>query len=143
MAGRATELDRARKLLRVLISFSGLSRREVQRRLLEQGGGTDLSRLLSGKLDLKLRHILDILSVIEVAPIEFFQMLFAPVQRSSPIVDMLDATLTPGRRLPSPPPSRTGTGSEDGDRDDARQRMAHVMRELEDLLDALPRKRGG
>src|ERR1700753_644656 len=92
-------VERARAILRVLVGMSGISRREVRRRLAALGSGTDVTRLLGGTLDLKLRHIVDILDVIEVHPLEFFQMTFPPPEtpRRSPVLQMLEATLEPGK----------------------------------------------
>lgn len=111
MGGSEAEVIRARGTLSHLIELSGLSRREVERRLLEQGCGTDLGRLLSGRLDLKLRHIVDICRVIGIFPLEFFQIVLKDSEQRSPLLQRLEA-LIPGRigraarapegRLPAP-----------------------------------------
>lgn len=89
-------MNRARVALRHLIELSGLSRREVEKRLLDLGCGTDLGRLLvSGRLDLKLRHILDILRVIEVYPLEFFSMVCERPRERSPLLGRLEAIVFP------------------------------------------------
>jgi hypothetical protein len=91
-------VERARVALRHLIELSGLSRREVEKRLLDLGCGTDLGRLLvSGRLDLKLRHILDILRVIEVYPLEFFSMICERPRERSPLLGRLEAIVFPTR----------------------------------------------
>jgi hypothetical protein len=89
MARREADLERARKILRVLVGLAGLSRREVQRRLRRDGAVTDVTRLLRGALDLKLGHILDILDVIDVQAFEFFfQIAFPPppLPQPSPVL---------------------------------------------------------
>jgi hypothetical protein len=98
-AAKATRaaVERARVTLRNLIELSGLSRREVEKRLLDCGGGTDLGRLLSGRLDLKLRHILDILRVIEIYPLEFFTMVCERPRERSPLLGRLEALVMPTR----------------------------------------------
>ena len=50
----AGEVGRMREARAHLIEFSGMSRREVEQRLCQRGCGTDLGRLLSGRLDLKM-----------------------------------------------------------------------------------------
>jgi hypothetical protein len=69
------EVQRAREILSDLIDLSGMSRREVERRLLEEDSGTDVNRLLAGKLDLKLRHILEICRLVGIYPLVFFNIL--------------------------------------------------------------------
>src|SRR5260370_14092182 len=96
MGGSKAEVNRSRETLAHLIELSGSSRREVERRLLEQGCGTDLGRLLSGRLDLKLRHIVDICRVIGIFPLEFFQIVFKDSEQRSPLLQRLEA-LIPGR----------------------------------------------
>jgi len=88
-------VERARVILRQLIEFSGLSRREVEKRLVSLGCGTDLGRLLSGRLDLKLGHILDILRVIEIYPLEFFRMVCERPRERSPLLARLEAIVLP------------------------------------------------
>ncbi len=90
-------MERARVTLGHLIEFSGLSRREVEKRLLDLGCGTDLDRLLRGRLDLKFRHILDILYVIEVYPLEFFSMVCGRPRERSPLLGRLEAIVFPAR----------------------------------------------
>jgi hypothetical protein len=58
------EVARARNALRMLISLSMMSRWQVENRLIDQGCGTDLCRLLTGRLDLKMRHIVAICRVL-------------------------------------------------------------------------------
>ena len=99
----ATE-EAARRTLSSLIELSGLSRREVERRLLEQQAGTDLGRLLSGRLDLKLRHIVDIVRVLELHPHEFFRMLFKEQPDRSPLLQRLDGLMGAIGPMASPPP---------------------------------------
>ena len=71
MGDSKAEIVRIRETLSHFVELSGSSRKEVEKRLLDEGCGTDLGRLLSGRLDLKLRHILDICRVIGLYPQEF------------------------------------------------------------------------
>ena len=93
MGGSEAEVVRARETLSHLIEFSGMSRREVERHLLEQGCGTDLGRLLSGRLDLKLRHIFDICRVIDIYPLEFFHIVLRDSEQRSPLLQRLEAMI--------------------------------------------------
>jgi hypothetical protein len=88
------ELGLMRQVLSNLIEFSGMSRREVERRLLESDCGTDLGRLLSGRLDLKMKHLLALCRVIDLEPLEFVQIALKlrPDQRS-PLLRRLEALL--------------------------------------------------
>ena len=54
------------------MKLSDLSTRELERRL-DLGGGT-LNRIFTGKIDLKLRHILLVLEVVGMKPERFFQL---------------------------------------------------------------------
>jgi hypothetical protein len=133
MTRRELDLERARKVLRVLIGLTGLSRREVQRRLQRQGSITDVTRILRGKLDLKLRHILDIIEVLDVQAFEFFQMAFPPPPRSrpSPVFEMLESTLAPDR----PDLFRSSqTSPEPGDEERLRHRTSELMHRFEQLI---------
>ena len=82
------DVKRAREILTELIELSGMSRREVERRLLDRKAGTDVNRVLAGKLDLKLRHILNISRVIGLDPGIFFSLLL-PEPEASPLLDKI------------------------------------------------------
>lgn len=116
-----TEVERMREALDQLIEFSGMSRRVVERRLLMNDCGTDLNRLLSGKLDLKMRHVLAICRVIELEPLEFVQISLkpCPTQRS-PLLQRLEALL-PHARGEAGAPLTTVT------------ELAALLRQAEDL----------
>jgi hypothetical protein len=92
-----------REALVRLIELSGLTRREVEQRLREGGTGTDLGRLLGGRLDLKVQHVLAICRVIDLEPWEFFQIALKPRpgQRSP-----CSAGSTPCCPSPGPGPPR-------------------------------------
>ena len=66
------EARRYAQLLRQVVELSGVSEREVERRL-ALGGGT-LSRIFGGRIELKLSHLLAILAVAGVKPERFFQL---------------------------------------------------------------------
>jgi transcriptional regulator with XRE-family HTH domain len=66
------EIRRYAKVLEAVVKLSELSTRELERRL-NLGGGT-LNRIFTGKIDLKLRHILLVLEVVGMKPERFFQL---------------------------------------------------------------------
>ena len=70
------EVARISELLKTAIRMSGASNREIERRLGLSGGY--LSRLFSGGIELKVKHILDISEVIQLDPGEFLQIVFPP-----------------------------------------------------------------
>jgi hypothetical protein len=99
MSGRE-DCARVRATLDALIDMSGLSRRQIERCLAEQDAGVDLTRLLSGRFALKLYHLLDILEVLQVQPLEFFRMVFPAPEKRSPLIARLVT-------LFNPPPAKT------------------------------------
>ena len=66
------EIRRYAKVLEAVVKLSDFSTRELERRL-GLGGGT-LNRIFTGKIDLKLRHILLVLEVVGMKPERFFQI---------------------------------------------------------------------
>lgn len=85
-------------MLATVIDLSMMSRRQVERRLVEQGWGTDLGRLLGGRLDLKVAHVVAICRVLELHPLEFFGMVFGEGKERSPFLQRIEALLGPLRR---------------------------------------------
>jgi hypothetical protein len=68
------EVRRAAKLLEALIQVTGESQDKLERRLEASPGY--LGRLLAGRVELKLRHILAVLRVLEIEPSLFFKTLY-------------------------------------------------------------------
>ncbi|HWM91197.1 MAG TPA: helix-turn-helix transcriptional regulator [Thermoanaerobaculia bacterium] len=68
------EVRRAARLLDALIQATGTSREELERRLEASPGY--VNRLLAGRVELKLRHIVAILRALEIEPGLFFQTLY-------------------------------------------------------------------
>jgi transcriptional regulator with XRE-family HTH domain len=66
------EIHRYAKVLEAVVKLSDFSTRELERRL-GLGGGT-LNRIFTGKIDLKLRHVLLVLEVVGMRPERFFQI---------------------------------------------------------------------
>jgi hypothetical protein len=122
-----SEVGRMRESLFHLIEFSGMSRREVERRLCERGCGTDLGRLLSGRLDLKMQHVLAICRVIDLAPPEFFQIALKPRPGPrSPLLRRLEALL-PAARAEIGPPAPPSKALD----------LASMLHRVQDLLEKL------
>lgn len=68
------EVRRLARLLEALVKVERLPVRELERRL-DLGGGT-LNRIFSGKIELKVRHILLVLEELGVKPLAFFEQAF-------------------------------------------------------------------
>jgi transcriptional regulator with XRE-family HTH domain len=69
-------------LLKRAIRSSGLSQKEVDRRIGVQPGY--LSQVMIGRLDLKLKHLLKALDAIGVDPVSFFQIAFPADRQLQP-----------------------------------------------------------
>ena len=68
------DIRRCAKMLESVVRMDGLSARQLEEKL-NYGAGT-VNRLFSGKIELKLRHILLILDVIGIPPSQFFREVF-------------------------------------------------------------------
>lgn len=107
------EIRRYAKVLEAVVKLSDLSTRELERRL-DLGGGT-LNRIFTGRIDLKLRHILLVLDVVGMKPARFFQLACgrpAPESESSLTAEILESFQKfgygigrpPNRQAPADPP---------------------------------------
>ena len=68
------EVRRATKLLETVMQAAGLTRKDLDQRL---GAGPGyVSQVLTGRMELKLRHVLAILRALDVEPSVFFQTLY-------------------------------------------------------------------
>ncbi len=108
------EIQRILDLLRMLIRISGLSNREVERRL--KLSPSYLSRLFGGYLEVKLEHILGISRALGLKPSEFFAFAYpeGPLEPSEAyrrIRNVLQ-TLQPIRQEPPPKPEPAITAEE-------------------------------
>jgi hypothetical protein len=130
-----SEVGRMRETLSHLIEFSGMSRREVEQRLGQRGCGTDLGRLLSGRLDLKMKHVLALCRVIDLEPVEFLQIALKPRPgQRSPLLRRLQALL-PQAGADACPPSPPAAAPDLAD-------LARRVHELAERLDAFLRAAG-
>jgi transcriptional regulator with XRE-family HTH domain len=64
------------QVLKILLRFSKVSNREVEKKL-ELSAGY-MSRLLSGRIDLKLSHVFEMADVLELHPHELFEIALPP-----------------------------------------------------------------
>jgi transcriptional regulator with XRE-family HTH domain len=81
------EIRHAARLLECLIQAAGVSEADLDRRLDASPGY--VGRVLSGEIELKLRHILSILRVLEIEPALYFESLY-PAQFPGGTIRMED-----------------------------------------------------
>lgn len=101
------EVRRATKLLETVMQAAGLTRKDLDQRL---GAGPGyVSQVLTGRMELKFRHILAILHALGVEPNVFFLTLY-PEDRPSSDAVVMEEFLRRFQKLgfgaaPAPPPS--------------------------------------
>lgn len=114
-------------MLESLVRMAGGSARQLEEQL-DYGAGT-VQRLFSGKIALKLRHVLLILDVLGIPPSQFFREAFQDEERlrSEPemaarVLELLERNLSPrsrisrGRRQRAAPPSSPAISDEELER---------------------------
>jgi transcriptional regulator with XRE-family HTH domain len=99
------EVRRATKLLETVMQASGLTRKDLDQKL---GAGPGyVSQVLTGRMELKFRHILAVLRALEVEPNVFFQTLY-PEHRPATDAVVMEEFLRRFQKLgfgaPSAPP---------------------------------------
>ena len=101
------EVRRATKLLETVMQAAGLTRKDLDQKL---GAGPGyVSQVLTGRMELKFRHVLAILRSLEVEPSVFFQTLY-PENRPTTDAVVMEEFLRRFQKLgfgvqPAPPPS--------------------------------------
>jgi transcriptional regulator with XRE-family HTH domain len=101
------DVRRATKLLETVMQAAGLTRKDLDQRL---GAGPGyVSQVLTGRMELKFRHILAILRSLDVEPSIFFQTLY-PEDRPATDAVVMEEFLRRFQKLgfgaqPAPPPS--------------------------------------
>lgn len=75
------EVVRLTNLLSAAVKFSNVTQREVERKLGLSSGS--LSRLFSGGIELKVKHILDVCEVIGFSPSRFFHAAYPQQEEES------------------------------------------------------------
>jgi transcriptional regulator with XRE-family HTH domain len=101
------EVRRATKLLETVMQAAGMTRKDLDQKL---GAGPGyVSQVLTGRMELKFRHVLAILRSLEVEPSVFFQTLY-PENRPATDAVVMEEFLRRFQKLgfgsqPAPPPS--------------------------------------
>jgi transcriptional regulator with XRE-family HTH domain len=102
------EVRRATKLLETVMQAAGLTRKDLDQRL---GAGPGyVSQVLTGRMELKFRHILAVLRALDVEPSLFFQTLY-PDARPSTDQAVMEEFLKRFQKIgfgapaPTPPPA--------------------------------------
>lgn len=109
------DVRRAARLLEALIQVTGVSREELERRLEASPGY--VRRVLAGQVELKLRHILAILRVLEIEPNLFFQTLYPGAGPAGTVrIDELRQRLKDLGFNGEPAPTRPEVGMDDLER---------------------------
>ncbi|HEX4962434.1 MAG TPA: helix-turn-helix transcriptional regulator [Thermoanaerobaculia bacterium] len=109
------EVRRATKLLETVMQAAGLTRKDLDQKL---GAGPGyVSQVLTGRMELKLRHILAILRALEVEPSVFFQTLY-PENRPATDAVVMEEFLRRFQRLgfgtqPAPPAPAPGLDTQE------------------------------
>jgi hypothetical protein len=92
--GRHPDAERSRQALCRLVGLAGVSRVEMSRRLQGRGFTCDVQRALTGRTDLRLWQVLAIVEAVDMAPAEFFRMVFKAPKEPSPFRRQLEIVAT-------------------------------------------------
>ncbi|HXO43332.1 MAG TPA: hypothetical protein VN999_17915 [Thermoanaerobaculia bacterium] len=125
------EAARVREALRSIIDVAGMSLREIERVLARQGHGFDMNRMLTGKFEVKLYQILDVLGVLEIHPVEFFRLVFRePTKQSAILLRMREifGAVRPAAVAPAPSAPTPGVTL-----DTLQRRVEELARQLDQL----------
>jgi hypothetical protein len=68
------QIEQFARVLKILIRFSKIKSQEIEQRLGFSAGY--MSRLLGGKIDIKISHVLDIAAILGLHPQELFSIAF-------------------------------------------------------------------
>ncbi|HEX6864802.1 MAG TPA: helix-turn-helix transcriptional regulator, partial [Thermoanaerobaculia bacterium] len=87
------EVARLRELLRNAIRLSGVTNRKIERHLgMSQGS---LSRLLAGGIELKVKHILEIVEILGLPPGQFFRIAYPEEAQPTSALQAFHKALSP------------------------------------------------
>jgi hypothetical protein len=75
-------LDELAKIMEIIMDLSGLSRREMARRL---GGDYGVRRILDGSPELRVRQLLSFADAVEMKPVEILRVALGDDGRPSPM----------------------------------------------------------
>ena len=108
-------IEQLTEVLKILLRFSKVRNRDVEKRLGFSGGY--MSRLLSGRIDIKISHVLDLAAILDMQPHELFAIAFPGTDRSpSPGLQRIQKVLphlvpaSLGPAVPEPPASAPDLG---------------------------------
>jgi transcriptional regulator with XRE-family HTH domain len=111
------EVRRATKLLETVMQAAGLTRKDLDQKL---GAGPGyVSQVLTGRMELKLRHVLAILRALDVEPSVFFQTLYPenrPATDSVVMEEFLRRFQKLGFGAPATPPAAPALDPQDLER---------------------------
>jgi hypothetical protein len=116
------EIRRLTHLLEALVRVKKLPVREVERRL-GYAGGT-MNRIFGGKIELKVRHILSVLEILDVAPAAFFQIAYEKGTENATVEQILGRLERMGLAGPLEPKEPAVTP------EDLRRTITEVLQEL-------------
>ena len=116
-AMRDKDVDRVTQMLKAAVRFTGVPHRTIER---EMGLSTGyLSRILSGKVELRIQHVLGVCRAIGLPPAAFFEAaypsreldpatarLVAALQELLPAEDAAPRSAAPRRPAAARPPAR-------------------------------------
>lgn len=126
------EIGRITEALRTAVRLSGVSHRVIER---EMGLSTGyLSRIFGGKVELRVRHVLEVCRVLDMPPDSFFQAVFPRRLGPMPGRGKMMGGLRELNPAPYPvDPSTLMEGPPDGD--DSRKALRELLRKLRQLVD--------
>jgi transcriptional regulator with XRE-family HTH domain len=134
------EIERVTALLSTVIKVANVTKRELEKELGASGGY--LSRLLSGKMGLSVRHILLICAAIGMDPAEFFHLAYPEAPGAGEGSGMAHDILRrfqglgyegkgAGRNAATPPAASSGAALSDDQLDERiRASLGRALREL-------------
>jgi hypothetical protein len=70
------QTERLMQTLKIVLRFSKIQNREIVKKM--RLSGAYLSRLLGGKIDVKVCHLLDLAAILELSPHELFAIALPP-----------------------------------------------------------------
>ena len=118
------EVERQVQSLKLLIKSCNVSVREMERRL-ELGAGS-LNRIFAGRIELKVRHVMQILEELGVEPKAFYRLVYGEERPEQTLAERIFELLG-DRPKPRPGPQKTA-----GIMDEAE--MERWMRDMFDRL---------
>jgi transcriptional regulator with XRE-family HTH domain len=130
------EIDRLTYLLQGYMRFKHKTVRDVERDL-GWGRGT-LSRVFSGRSELKLRHILEVAATLSLTPEEFFQMAYMILPKGATLVERVVEMIDRRERRTAASPQSVQTAPQ-VDPESITPKMEEMARRLiAELLDPPP-----